>query len=42
MNTSALIIMISSFIIITGITVMFFVKVLTMPKHKEPDSYSEN
>lgn len=42
MNTSALIMMISSIVIITAITAAFFIKVLTTPKHKEPDSYSEN
>ncbi len=42
MNSDALFMMIASEGIITIVTIYFFVKVLTMPKKKEPDSYSEN
>lgn len=42
MNTQALIMMIAAEGIITAITIYFFVRVLTMPKKKEPDSYTEN
>jgi hypothetical protein len=42
MNSQALIMMIAAEGIITVITIYFFVKVLTMPKKKEPDSYTEN
>lgn len=42
MNSDALIMMIGAEGIITIVTIYFFVKVMTMPKKKEPDSYSEN
>lgn len=42
MNTDALIMMISSEVIITVVTIYFFYKVLTIPPKPEPDSYSEN
>ena len=42
MNTDALVMMISSELIITAITVYFFIRVLSAPKKKEPDSYNEN
>lgn len=42
MNADALFMMIAAEGIITIVTIYFFVKVLTMPKKKEPDSYSEN
>ncbi|MFM9009033.1 MAG: hypothetical protein ACKOQY_07900 [Bacteroidota bacterium] len=42
MNSEALIMMIASEAIITGITLYFFARVLFAPKKKEPDSYSEN
>lgn len=42
MNSQALIMMIAAEGIITAITIYFFVKVLTMPKKKEPDSFTEN
>lgn len=42
MNSDALFMMIAAEGIITIVTIYFFVKVLTMPKKKEPDSYSEN
>lgn len=42
MNTDALIMMISSEVIITVVTIYFFYKVLTIPPKPEPDSFSEN
>jgi len=42
MNSDALIMMIGAEGIITVITIYFFWLVLTMPKKKEPDSFSDN
>lgn len=42
MTSSALIMMLSTIIIVTGITAFFFYKVLTSKPKPEPDSYSEN
>ncbi|MCC6385453.1 MAG: hypothetical protein LC117_03910 [Bacteroidia bacterium] len=42
MNTSALILMITTMLVVTLITAYFFYKVLTIPPRSEPDSYSEN
>lgn len=42
MNTSALITMIITQVLVTFFMVYFFVKVLRMPKRPEPDSFSEN
>jgi hypothetical protein len=42
MNTSALILMISVWTIVTFITAFFFYKVLTIKPKPEPDSFSEN
>jgi len=42
MNNNALIFMIFSETVITGITVYFFLKVLFAKPKPEPDSYSEN
>lgn len=42
MNSSALFLMIATEVIITGITVYFFWKVLRTPPKPEPDSFSEN
>jgi hypothetical protein len=42
MNTEALVMMIAAEGIIASITIYFFVRVLTIPKKKEPDSFSEN
>ncbi len=42
MNRSALIFMVISQTIITGIMVYFFLKVLFTKPKPEPDSYSEN
>lgn len=42
MNTSALITMLVSELVIIAFTAFFFVKVLTIPPKAEPDSYNEN
>lgn len=42
MSTGALILMVSVWTIVTLITGYFFYRVLTTPKHQEPDSFSEN
>jgi len=42
MNTSALILWISSITIITFATIYFFVKILKSKPKAEPDSYSDN
>jgi heme/copper-type cytochrome/quinol oxidase subunit 2 len=42
MNTEALLMMVVTYSIITGLTAYFFLKVLFSKKHHEPDSYSEN
>ncbi|MBI4930609.1 MAG: hypothetical protein HY841_07595 [Bacteroidetes bacterium] len=42
MNTSALIMMVTTEAIISAITFYYFWKVLKTPAKKEPDSYSEN
>ncbi|MDK2910351.1 MAG: hypothetical protein PWR20_1918 [Bacteroidales bacterium] len=42
MNTSALILMISTWSIVTSLTIYFFVKVLKAPMRQEPDSYLDN
>ena len=42
MNTQALIFMVVSETVITGLTVYFFLKVLFAKPRKEPDSYSDN
>ncbi len=42
MNTSALIMMLSTITIVTGATIYFFAKVFSIPPKPEPDSYSEN
>lgn len=42
MSTGALVMMLVTEITITVITGYFFYKVLTMKKHEEPDSYTEN
>lgn len=41
MNTSALIMMVVTFLLVTGFTLYFFIKMLTIPPKPEPDSYSE-
>ena len=42
MNTSALITMITTEVVITAVTIYFFWKVLTTPSRPEEDSYSDN
>ena len=42
MNTSALIMMITTQVIVTFITGYFFLRVLKTPPKPEPDSYIEN
>lgn len=42
MNTSALILMISTICLVTGMLVYFIVRVLTTPPNPEPDSFLEN
>lgn len=42
MNTSALIMMITTMSVVIFITAYFFYKVLTIPPRPEPDSFSEN
>jgi heme/copper-type cytochrome/quinol oxidase subunit 2 len=42
MNTSALILMVSVWTIVTFATLYFFWKVLRTPSKPEPDSFSEN
>lgn len=42
MSTSALILMISVWSIVTFVTLFFFYKVLTMKPNEEPDSFSDN
>ncbi len=42
MNTSALIVMLSTMILVTGLTLYFFYLVLNAPARPEPDSYLDN
>ena len=42
MNTSAIFLMITTQVVVTAITVYFFIKVLKTPPNPEPDSYNEN
>ena len=42
MNTSALVLMLLTMIVVTSVTVYFFVKVLRTPPRTEPDSYRDN
>lgn len=42
MNTSALIMMITTEVIVTLVTVYFFLRVLKTPPKPEPDSYIDN
>lgn len=42
MNTSALILMITTMSVVTLITGYFFYRVLTAPKRQEPDSFEDN
>lgn len=42
MNSSALIMMLVTEIVVTGFTIYYFVKVLKTPPKEEPDSFTEN
>lgn len=42
MNTSALVIMLTTMSLVTGMTLYFFYRVLTTPPRPEPDSYLDN
>ncbi|WP_242926791.1 hypothetical protein [Pontibacter vulgaris] len=42
MNTSALIIMLTTLTLVTGLTLYFFARVLKTPPKPEPDSYLDN
>jgi hypothetical protein len=42
MNTSALILMVSTMSIVTTITAYFFIRVLRTPPRPEPDSFENN
>lgn len=42
MNSSALIMMLVTEIVVTGFTIYYFVKVLKTPPKEEPDSFTGN
>ena len=42
MNSSALIMMLATEIVVTLVTIYFFMKVLRTPPKREPDSFTEN
>ncbi|WP_347157722.1 hypothetical protein [Pontibacter chitinilyticus] len=42
MNTSALIVMLTTLTLVTGLMIYFFVRVLSTPPRPEPDSYIDN
>ena len=42
MNTSALVVMLGTMILVTGLMIYFFVRVLSTPPKPEPDSYLDN
>lgn len=42
MNTSALLLMVTVQLVVTGCVAHFFYRVLTAPKRPEPDSFAEN
>lgn len=42
MNTSAIVLMVVTQVVVTAFTIHFFRKVLRSPKRAEPDSYDEN
>ncbi|WP_181885092.1 hypothetical protein [Pontibacter diazotrophicus] len=42
MNTSALIVMLTTITLVTGLMIFFFIKVMTTPPRPEPDSYLDN
>jgi len=41
MNTSAIILMTSVWVIVIFLTIYFFVKIMKNPKHEEPDVFAE-
>lgn len=42
MNTSALIIMLTTMTLVTGLMIYFFIRVINTPPKPEPDSYLDN
>ncbi|SFU83522.1 hypothetical protein [Pontibacter akesuensis] len=42
MNTSALIIMLTTMLLVTGLMIYFFTRVISAPPKPEPDSYTDN
>jgi hypothetical protein len=42
MNTSALIIMLTTITLVTGLMIYFFMRVINTPPKPEPDSYLDN
>ncbi|MBF8961644.1 MAG: hypothetical protein LPK07_05840 [Hymenobacteraceae bacterium] len=42
MNTSALVVMLSTILLVTGLMSYFFYRVLNAPPKPEPDSYLDN
>jgi hypothetical protein len=42
MNTSALVVMLTTITLVTGLMIYFFVRVITAPPKPEPDSYLDN
>jgi hypothetical protein len=42
MNTSALVVMLSTMLLVAALTVYFFYRVLNTPPKPEPDSYLDN
>lgn len=42
MNSSALTMMLTTEIVVTVITIYYFIKILKTPPKQEPDSFSEN
>jgi len=42
MNTSALVVMLATILLVTGLTIYFFYQVLNTPSKPEPDSFRDN
>ncbi len=42
MNTSALVVMLGTMLLVTGLMIYFFTRVLNAPPKPEPDSYLDN
>jgi len=42
MNTSALLVMLTTILLVTGVTIYFFYQVLNTPSKPEPDSFRDN